>query len=339
MARIGYDLAIERISCSGIKALSDFGAQLASAASGTGGRPTAQQLVDFGESLFNFTLGPAIRKIYDRLPGTHVSLQIYSNRPELQALPWEYLQQPGAIPTGPNSLRSVVRIVPTIGVQLPKPLPLNGAVRMLFVYAEPEGQEPVSWVAQSKSIERDFRNPIGDKFKFTMRVIEGTRRALIDALEKESFDVLHFSGHGEVGPDGTGRLLFMDPRSRKEDPVTAAELGTHLRDKDLRLVVLGACNTSAGDVARGFTSVAKTLVESGVPAVVANQFPINNSIAGMFASAFYMELLRSGDVDRATSRGRADLNFAPPVASGAARIEWGIPTVYRHLGAARVFEK
>ena len=84
--------------------------------------------------------------------------------------------------------------------------------------------------------------------------------------------------------------------------------------------------------------VAKSLVESHVSAVVANQFPITNSNAAVFAGSFYRELLRSGDVDLATTSGRVALNFGPDLPREEARIEWGIPTVYRHVGAARVFD-
>jgi hypothetical protein len=60
------------------------------AASEGGSRPTEEQLFDFGKKLFDFIAQLDVHKIYSRLPDDHVSLQIYSNRPDLQALPWEY---------------------------------------------------------------------------------------------------------------------------------------------------------------------------------------------------------------------------------------------------------
>jgi CHAT domain-containing protein len=102
--------------------------------------------------------------------------------------------------------------------------------------------------------------------------------------------------------------------------------------------VLSACNTSAGDFSKEFATVAQTLVGNGIPAVVANQFEIQNSIAAAFANAFYAELRESGDVDRATTQGRLSLNFGGNLPNNEARIDWGIPTLYRHLGAAKVFQ-
>jgi len=337
VARCGYDLAIEPLACDQINSLIDFRARLAAAAEGAGQRPTADQLIQFGHMLFTFTVRRTIETIYNRLPNSHIRLHIYSNRPDLQALPWEYLQQPGTTP-GPNSLRSVVRIVPTIGVEPQDPLKLDKALRMLFVYAEPVDQTAVAWLDIKESIEREFQVRLPDNFQLDL-VQGATRQSLFDALDTKPYDVLNFAGHGELASDGTGHLLLKDFKTQKSDPISASQLGLLLRNKNLRLLMLSACSTSGGDFAKEFAVLAKTVVQSGVPAVVANQFPVTNSIAAKFAGAFYKELLRSGDVDQATTNGRIALAFEPPLPGGAARFEWGIPTVYRHVGAAQIFDR
>ena len=172
IARTGYDLAIEPLSCSDIRLLTDFRTRLVAVSSG-GGRPTVQQLHEFGQSLFNFIVQLAIHRVYNRLPESHISLQIFSNRPDLQALPWEYIQQPGKKP-GPNALRSVVRIVPTIGIECPRPLKLGKTVRMLFVHAEPKGESAVAWEDIKESIEREFLVQLSDLPRaFKLDVVEG----------------------------------------------------------------------------------------------------------------------------------------------------------------------
>jgi CHAT domain len=132
VARNGYDLAIENLSCAELNELMEFRSSLADAATGKRTyRPTVRELDEFGEKLFHFTVQHRVRTIYERLPSSHISLQIFSNLPDLQALPWEYFHQPGTIP-GPNALRSVVRTVPTIGVRPPNPLKLGrSSVRIL----------------------------------------------------------------------------------------------------------------------------------------------------------------------------------------------------------------
>ena len=76
---------------------------------------------------------------------------------------------------------------------------------------------------------------------------------------------------------------------------------------------------------------------SGIPAVVANQLPVPDATVATFVGALYEELLRSGDIDLAVTEGRirlaVDLGSSPK-----AVLEWGIPTLYRHINGAQVLE-
>jgi hypothetical protein len=337
VARCGFDTAIESFSNLPLQGLFDFHKRLSAAAGGKAPvRPTAPELSQFGTDLFNLIVRGGIEKIYNRLPASHIRLQIYSNRPDLQSIPWEYIQQPNCVP-GPNALRSVVRVVPTIGVPGPIPRKLDDTVRMLFVYAEPAREPSVDWPTIKATVESRFNARLPNSF--VLDVVEG---ATTDSFEKafrgKKYDILHMVCHGEVAADGTGNLLFQDIKGKSKEPISAAKLGNFLKDKELRLIVLSACNTAAGDFSKEFGIVAKTLVECGIPAVVANQFEIENSVAAAFAGAFYSELIDSGDVDRATTKGRMSLDFGVALPNNAARIDWGIPTLYRHLGGAKAFK-
>jgi CHAT domain len=338
-ARCGCDMAIEALPGLQLQALFDFHKRLSDTAAGRAPkRPTAPELAEFGERLFDLLVRGKIEAIYNRLPNSHVRLQIYSNRPDLQAIPWEYIQKPGSVP-GPDAFRSIVRVIPTIGVPAPAPRRLNGPIRMLFVYAEPPRGPSVGWPLIKDSVEKQFKNQTQLRDNFQLSLVEGaTSVNFKNAFIGEKFDILHIVCHGQVAADGTASLLFQSVKGDAGDQISAADLANFLKDKELALVVLSACNTSAGDFSKEFATVAQTLVGNGIPAVVANQFEIQNSIAAAFANAFYAELRESGDVDRATTQGRLSLNFGGNLPNNEARIDWGIPTLYRHLGAAKVFQ-
>ncbi len=338
VARCGYDMAIESLSNLQLQALLDFHGRLAAAAAGRAPvRPSASELEEFGKQLFALLIRGGIQRIYNRLPPSYVRLQIYSNRPDFQAIPWEYIQQPDT-PPGPNAFRSVVRVIPTIDVPAPTPRKLNGPLRMLFVYAEPPRGPSVGWSFIKDTIEKQFKNQIQLRDNFQLDVVEGANSDNFKAaFFGKRYDILHIVCHGEVAADGTGSLIFQDIKGTGQDSISASALGNFLKDKGLALVVLSACNTAAGDFSKEFATVAKTLVESGIPAVIANQFEIQNSVAAAFAGAFYGDLLLSGDVDRAATQGRMSLDFRGTLPNNDARIDWGIPALYRHLGAAKVF--
>lgn len=335
MARSGSDLALARLECEPmISNLTMFRQTIDRALLGREKRPERKALTQFGEQLFNFIVRDDVARLYDRLPNSHVRLHILSNRPDLQSLPWEYLQEPHQV-LGPNITRSVVRIVPTIGLRPPAPLRLSSRkLKILFASADPSDQDLVSWPDVKASIERVFaaRLPNG----FDLEAIEATSRStLLDAIQRFEFDIFHFSGHGTVR-EGIGQIVLTDRRGRSAF-LSADELGLALRGRNIRLVVLSACDTAFGDFSNNFAVAAEALIRAGIPAVVANQLPIPDASVAVFTGAMYAKLLESGDIDKAVGDGRVRL--AIELAAGQdAVLEWGIPTLYRHIAGAEIFE-
>jgi CHAT domain-containing protein len=76
--------------------------------------------------------------------------------------------------------------------------------------------------------------------------------------------------------------------------VPSAQLAEYLRTIDgLQLVVLNSCWSGALTRRRGqdpFSGVGAALIKSGVPAVVAMQFPVSDNAAVAFSRAFYERL-------------------------------------------------
>ena len=104
------------------------------------------------------------------------------------------------------------------------------------------------------------------------------------------------------------------------------EIGKRL-ESSLRLVVLNCC-----DSARGSSSLAKRLVLSGIPAVIAMQFPISDQAAVELSSAFYSALANGEPVDGAVTHARIRIQ-------NRSNIEWGIPVLYMRTPDGRIFEK
>src|SRR5262249_53784523 len=154
-----------------------------------------------------------IAELYNRVPrGNLVRINVVSNSTLMQTIPWEYMQEPGQVP-GPSPERSVVRVVPTIGRDIAAPLEFSQTIRVLFVAAEPIDQEGVSWPDLKASIERTFAAKLPPS-RFEIRAIEGaTRDNLTKTLRTEAYDILHFSGHGQIGANGVGEILLTDRRT------------------------------------------------------------------------------------------------------------------------------
>jgi hypothetical protein len=335
LARSGDDLAVGRLPFGQELAdLSSFRDRIDRAVRGFDDRPKPAELEAYGRRLFSYTFRDKIRRLYDLLPQTDVRINVLSDRAEVQKLPWEYLQEPDFVP-GPRRQRSVVRIVPTIGQKPPPLIRLQETIRVLFVSAAPIDQGPVDFAVVRAAIERTFGAKIPGRF--TLKAVDGATRESFGTAVKEPFDILHFSGHGDVSADGKGRLLLVHRKNGSTDYLDARSLSKLLRGRDIRLVVLSACETSQGDFRDDFAVIAETLVNEGIPAVVANQMPVSNKSIAPFVGALYETLLTCGDIDLAVSDGRIALDLELGSAEFAA-IEWGIPTLYRNYAASKLYQ-
>jgi len=109
-------------------------------------------------------------------------------------------------------------------------------------------------------------------------------------------------------------------------------LGTILHDhRSLRLVVLNACEGSRSSRSDPFAGVAQTLVQQGVPAVIAMQFEITDEAAITFAEEFYAATADGYPVDAALSASRKAIFAA------GNDIEWGTPVLYLRAPNGQIF--
>jgi hypothetical protein len=303
---------------------------------GAPSRPADAELIKFGNDLFDFCFAPSLRSLYTALPPSHIRLQFLTCDEQMKTIPWEFMQEPSKTP-GPRPYRSIVRIVPSFGNDIGPPKPTERKIKLLFIASYPIDQDRVSWDDVSRRIERSMK-PYS-AFITLEKCIPGTWDGFRKAVRTFQPDVIHFSGHGRAGKQGT-QLLFMDPDTNKSVPVGTDKVTALLRDKAVRLVVLSACETSTQPrvLQTEYAVLAEELVNSGISAVVANQLPVQDDTTATFAGPLYQKLLETGDIDLAVASGRQELFAALDNSSASANLEWGVPTVHRHIAGARIFK-
>lgn len=293
---------------------------------------TTGQVKAYGERLFNLIIRDRVKELYTALPrNAFLRLHIYGNHADIQRLPWELFQEPNAVSV-PDRNRSIIRVVPTIGVMPKDPLPKTDTLRVLFVVAEPDDQRAIDWSETYAQLKQFFDARIGRQPVRMELVRVATRESLATGLQN-GFDVLHFYGHGEVRK-GVGHLALVDEKGNS-DYVPAEDLATLLSGTTIRLAILSACQSAAGRSINDFTVVASSLVRAGVPAVVANQFVVDTQTIAPFAVSLYLELLKSGDIDQAVAAARTQLWFVTKQVSAT---DWAIPVLYRHVASPVIFQ-
>ena len=100
----------------------------------------------------------------------------------------------------------------------------------------------------------------------------------------------------------------------------------------LRLVVLNACEGAKGGREDILSSTAATLVQSGLPAVLAMQYDITDGAAVELAESFYDALAAGVPVDTAVTEARNAVSLA-----NEHSLEWGTPVLYLRSADGNLF--
>ncbi|MBK7897898.1 MAG: CHAT domain-containing protein [Azonexus sp.] len=337
VARRGPDTAVTKLDLAHaeLQEFIDFTERIEQVALG-GARPTVAELDDIGTRLFDHIFQGEVLRLYNRVPTVNFSIQIATDDPKVQRIPWEFIRPHDRLAV-PHRDRCVVRVLPICAPADPAPAKSLKKLKVLLAVADPIDQAGVTWHDVESSIRRAFEAQT--EGLATLKVIPGaTSRALRKALEEQSYDVFHFLGHGCI-VGGEGRLVLVDVATKKSDFMTARQVASALSGQNLRLVILSACLSGAGDIRDDFGPVANALISSGILAVVANQTSIPTKSVAPFVGALYQRLLRDGNIDAAVMSGRVALQdeLRKTIPLNSAVVEWGIPALYRLPGGAQLF--
>lgn len=269
-------------------------------------RPTtANELRALGTKLFDTLLTKDILLLYGRILGglseqdRGVRLLLRMEAPELTVLPWELLFDPGRqlfLATDPRcSLSRSLTLLEPI-----RPLASLGPLRILVV-------QPISSGLYSRAEEGvldQVSGTLGDIVQ-VVKLPQGcaTPEALRTALRSEPH-VVHFAGHAAFRENEA--VIFLDRQDGSPWPMLAPAFAhLFLERPSVRIVVLNACEGASRSTHQALAGMAPWMLRHGLPAVVAMQWPITNSEAGLFATEFYRELILRGDVDLGTAMARA----------------------------------
>jgi hypothetical protein len=301
-----------------------------------------EDLIPLGKQLMDRLLpdGPLrdhlVNAVKNLSPDQGLRLRLQTSQPALQQLPWEYSYL--KIHEGEENRNHFLVLDPRISlvrhVPLDQPLPdLQPAdphnLHLLAVFASPASPDfkTLRLKTESRVLERalgDF-DVEGVKIDWKPFLEDATLEDLNKALLQKP-GLFHFSGHGQFKErDDQGSLVLLkDKQDKAPDFLAADDLARKLRAASVRLVVLGACESSRIQGKTPWTSIAPALVVAGVGAVIAMQYEVEDDKAILFDQAFYSALAAGLTVDECVSLGRQ----AVLAESSDKGVEWGVPTLY-----------
>jgi tetratricopeptide (TPR) repeat protein len=303
------------------------------------GSPEMEAAKSFGERLFNAVfggeVGVGLRRSLDEASRQGAGLRLrlrLTEVPELADLPWEFLY---------NSAlnRFLVLSVETPLVRyldLPEriqPLAVKPPLRVLAMISSPSDYPKLD-------VEQEWtklRDALGDLEQRSLVVLERLEETTLAALQRKlrqaEYHIFHFIGHGGFDEQAQDGVLVLEDEAKRGRQVSGQYLGTLLHDhRPLRLVILNACEGARTSRTDPFAGTAQSLVQQGIPAVIAMQFAITDEAAITFAHEFYCAVADGYPVDAALAESRKAISVQ------GNDIEWGTPVLYMRAPDGRIFD-
>lgn len=253
--------------------------------------------------------------------GRGVRLRLELEPAELSALPWEFLYDDNTGIFLANDVQTPVSRyvdVPLSKRDLKEPgLPL----RVLLILSGPKDLSPLDAAAEEGLIRSALEQHIEAGRIEVETLQEATIRNINQKLREKGHHVLHFIGHGVFADDkGFLALVDADQRAHLIDEERFASF--FLGNRSLGLAVLNACQTATTSSRRVLRGMASSLVQKGIPAVVAMQYRVSDTTARLFADEFYRTLALGWPVDAAvqTTRNAIYIEVGPDHADFAAPV-------------------
>jgi hypothetical protein len=302
------------------------------------GRPESAPLKDFGGKLYGAVFHDELRDTLlrslavTRAQGGGMRLRLrLTDTPELAELPWEFLYDPRHRRFLAQSRRTpLVRYLDL--PDPPQPLSVEGPLRVLVMISNPSDYPELD-VEQEWSLLTGALAGQQAEGRVVIERMAANMSTLQDRLSDGGFHVFHFVGHGYYRPDWGDGVLVMEDRHGRPQEVTGEDLGVLLTEYDpTRLAVLNACEGARSGTSDPFAGVAQSLIQQGLPAVVAMQFEITDDAAIIFSHELYATIASGYPLEAALAQARrAILYEGNPT-------EWGTPVLYSRAPDGHLFD-
>lgn len=258
-----------------------------------------------------------------------VRLRIEPGASALQALRWETLAEPGTLARMASDGRNTIfsRYLFSREFRLPLLRPKR-QISALVAIANPSNMNASLTridVAAQAAIAQGALAP------HPTQILASPGAATVNNILHglgAGADIFVLMCHGSLA-NGKANLLLEDAAG-KNCIVDGGMLAKSIcaLDKPPSLVVLLSCQSAGAPGMDAMTALGPMLAEQGVPAVLAMQGNLSVDSASLFMPAFFAELLKHGEVDKAVSAARMKLLL---------RHDWWMPAVFTRLNNARIW--
>ncbi|MGH7493314.1 MAG: CHAT domain-containing protein [bacterium] len=321
--------------------LEQFFAEAGRARKGRNGAETKLRATvkDFGHRLFDAVFTGEIlacyRRSFDQAQDKGMGLRLrlrLKNVPELASLPWEYLYN-----AAHNRALVLSKKTPVVRYldlpDPPPPLKVKLPINVLVMISSPWDHSPLDVDQEWHNLKAAIHKLESKGLVRVERLETATLSMLQKKLQEHEFHIFHFIGHGNFNQNTQEGVLIFEDEEGKGCAENGQQVGTILHDHStLRLAVFNACMTAQCSAIDPFTGLAQSLIQQGLPAVIAMLFPVQDETAATFTDNFYHFLTDGYPVEAALAETRKAI-----LAKGNAT-EWGTPVLFMRSPDGQLFD-
>ncbi|HEU4927494.1 MAG TPA: CHAT domain-containing protein [Vicinamibacterales bacterium] len=292
----------------------------------------------FGAALFDAVFSADVKACFRssidevRRQNAGLRIRLRLGDPTVADLPWEFLYN-----------RSVNRFI-ALSVHTPlvrymdlperiQPIAVKPPIRVLVMISSPSDFPALDVEAEWTRLNEALKGRIDGGQLAIDRLEAASLEALQRRLRRDRYHIFHFIGHGEFDQDLQEGVLVLEAANKRGHKVDSQFLGMLLHDHEsLRVAILNACEGARTSRTDPFAGSAQSLVQQGIPAVIAMQFEIADDVASRFAHEFYGALADGYPIDASLTEARKSIFAA------GREVEWGTPVLYLRAPDGRIFD-
>jgi hypothetical protein len=256
----------------------------------------------------------------ENLRGLRLTLSL-AGAPALLSVPWEFLYRPPRFLASQRRTPLVRQLDSGVDTAPPQ---ITDIVRILGVIASPTDLPPLDVDAERSRVDKAVAKMVAAGLVKLDWVEPASPRSVREALRDQSYHIVHYVGHSSFTTTDEGAIYLQDDDDGHALAVDNTMLANLVADQpNLRLAVINSCDGARTTLHDPYAGVATTLIQLGVPAVVAMQFAISDDAAILFADEFYTNLIgRQDPIDAAVSEARKAIYVEID------RVEWATPVLF-----------
>ena len=324
---------------------------------------TGDDIRQLGEQLFqavfNKNLQAKFEELYKEVQANNGLLRVELDideeyLPQVAAFPWEFMRpKSGAAVLLSASPHLVLSRRPRFHMRAPRlELGQDDKIRILLVASYPGS-------SQTSELGPVLYQPVYDALKkladapnshIELIFTDNAQAKELDRLLKvHKPHVFHFAGHGRLHRLDDGPNNGLEERGQLALAPEEAIFGqaqwvdasyfSRLFSENYpppSLVLLQTCEGARLSESRAFASVASSVVQQNIPAVVGMQYIVSNDTAVEFAETFYRELANDAPIDVAVQAGRRAItqrDYRDEVR------DFATPVLFMRLPDGRLFQR